>query len=112
MCESNGWLVSVQMAGGMGAVAGPSGQGRFERENSNLVQVHMLRWPCSAPRARGVLQHRAEKILGAYQPQAAEEEKNERRRKRVNERRTVEHGGTSVSALQAAAAPCFKGSCV
>ena len=68
MCESNGWLVSVQMAGGMGAVAGSSGQGRFERENSNLVKSTCSAGPACAPLAHAALQHRAEKILGAYQP--------------------------------------------
>ena len=50
MCEPNGSLLPVQMAGGMCAVMGPSAQSRFELKNTHLVWLCRLRWPCSLPR--------------------------------------------------------------
>ena len=50
MCEPNGSLLPVQMAGGMCAVMGPSAQSRFELKNTHLVWLRQPRWPCSLRR--------------------------------------------------------------
>ena len=47
MHEPNGSPLPVQMAGGMGAVMGPSAQSGFELKNTHLVWLRRLRWPCS-----------------------------------------------------------------
>ena len=47
MCESNGSLMPVQMAGSMCAVVGPSAQHGFELKKSHLVGLRRLRWPSS-----------------------------------------------------------------
>ena len=46
MCESNGSLLPVQMAGSTCAVVGPSAQHEFELKYSHLVVLRRLRWPC------------------------------------------------------------------
>ena len=47
MCESNGSLLSVQMAGSMCAVVGPSAQPGLESKKTHLVVLRRLRWPSS-----------------------------------------------------------------
>ena len=47
MCESNGSLMPVHMAGSMCAVVGPSAQHGFELKKSHLVGLRRLRWPSS-----------------------------------------------------------------
>ena len=47
MCESNGSLLRVQMAGSMCAVVGPSARHGFELKKSHLVRLRRLHWPSS-----------------------------------------------------------------
>ena len=51
MCEPNGSLLPVQMAGGMCAVMGPSAWQGFELKMSHLVVLCRLRWPSSQLRS-------------------------------------------------------------
>ena len=51
MCEPNGSLLPVKMAGGMCAMMGPIAQRGFELNESHLVVLRRLRWPSSQLRS-------------------------------------------------------------